>query len=260
MIGKALKLLKENPVIILAYIVYMALCSAILFTLMPGKYDQTDIVEMLLATARILAMSFIAGAVGLVFISGFGHMLAEAVTAGRTSIKSFLPGIKVFFVRLLLAVLLLIAIYIGFSIVLSIAYVPLMLILSLNNPGNMATPGSPGIIVLTSGLYLAVLASIPFIILWLPAIFIDNIKVIAAFKKGIKSGTKNYGILFLWTLILYLPTFIYMVGNMSSIASGITFSIGYAANLILTAVISLIYLPAVFILYNEKRLPGGMIK
>lgn len=203
MIGKALTLLKTNPVIILFYIIYTVITSVFLIVLIPGKIDQTDIVDLLLAAAGIMLSAFFVGIIGLVFLSGFGHMLAEAVTTGKTSLRSFFPGIKRFIIKLLLTFLLFLAIYVAYTIILSIAFVPVMLLLAMGNPQNVAAAGTSANVTLTAVFSLAVLASIPFVILWFPAIFIDGVRITEALKRGFKTGIKNYGILLLWNLVLY---------------------------------------------------------
>ncbi len=254
MISNAFRLLKRNPVLIFLFLLYMLILDTAAFFLMPHRMDQTDTLALLITTAALMLFSLISGVTGLVFFSGYGHMLAEAVTKGTTSLRSFPAGIARFFSRLFLAFLLLIAIAIGFSIVIVTALIPVSLLMTM---GGLAGASAAGIVTtsVVSGL---VILSIPFIMPWIPALFIDGAGVIDSLKAGLRAGARNYGALLLWTVILYAPSLIYTLFNLSSMNQGELFTPGYFAVTLLTSVLSLIFTPALFELYNKKRRPAPL--
>jgi len=192
----------------------------------------------------------------ITFISGFGLMIKEAVITGKTSINSFLPGFKKYFVRILLMSLLLFAFAIGFSIVISIITIPIMIVQiansgfeNLQNLQNIKNMSLSITLVTTS---LTIIA-IPFMILWLPSIFIDDVKIIQGLKNGVKAGVKNYWRLLVYMIILYLPIIIYQIFSFDTLMKGVIFTPSYIAILILEACLSMVILPIFYMIYNEYK-------
>ena len=94
---------------------------------------------------------------------------------------------------------------------------------------------------------------VPFIMLWLPSIFIDDVKVFEGLKNGAKAGLKNYWKLVLSLLAIYIPIIAYEIFCFDTIANGIIFTPGYLVILVLESIISIVVLPILFIIYKEYR-------
>lgn len=258
MLSKAYKTLRENPVLILLHVAYMLVTAFVFYLFRPHQINQNDITELLINTFIMFLTSLVMGILGLIYFTGYSNMIAQAVTAGKTSIGSFFPGIKHFFGRLLLATLLMFSMFVGFSIILSIAIIPVTMMLTFSNQGDPVVAATNLTLIITPFISLCVIAVIPFIILWLPALFIDDTGVIDSMKRGMKAGVKNYGILMLWTAIVYLPAFIYTMMNMGAAQAGIIMAPGYIAMLLVSTILSLFYFIMIFILYKEKRINAGI--
>ncbi|MEI6602979.1 MAG: hypothetical protein WCL54_05790 [Clostridia bacterium] len=269
MIKKAFEVIKNNPVLVVMYLVYNAFVLIGMLVFLSDGIEQSKNLAVMLAQLGKMYLYFaIVGVIGLLFVSGAGAMLAEAVVKGKTSISSFFPFVKKFFGRILLSALLMIAYAIVFSIALSIIItVPIVLITlssGLNTGGAAATTNMvSGMTTATSALtMLIVLIALPFFAHWFPSIFMDDTTVIKGMLNGFKSAKKNYGKLILIVLAIYLPTMFYTVYSLMNT----TFSLGsnavkdmmgspvYYAQILISVVISVIVIPMLFITYYEHQL------
>lgn len=256
MFKKSINLLKKNPVIIMLYAAYMVVMFLIIFILYPKDLSQFnnpnpatfEIIAYGIVMMKMLLATFIMLLLGLFFMAGYGNMISEAVIHGETSITSFLPGLRKFFVRVLLAMLLLAAFAIGFSILLSLIIIPITVFLAINGSTSIYMVS---IISTLISLILVVFSS-PFIILWYPAIFIDDLGVIQGLKSGAKVGVKNYWKLILIMVILCIPFVANVFLNFNAMADGVIFTPSYIIILIIVSIISVVILPATFILYKEN--------
>lgn len=254
MVVKSLNLLKKNSVIILFYAAYMVVMYLIVFMLYPKDMTQFmnvdpnnfDFAAYFIMMTKLFIALILMGVLGILFLSGFGSMISEAVVKGKTSANSFLPGLKKYFVRVLLSSLLLVAFSIGLTIVLSIIAIPLTFLAILS--GNMMNSIIIGIF--TS---MIVIFSVPFVTLWFPSIFIDDVGVIQGLKNGAKAGFKNYWKLLLMILLMYLPVIVNTAINYSSIANGVIFTPGYIVTCIIVSIITIIAIPAIFLIYEEYQ-------
>ncbi len=256
MIKKSIKLLKENNSIILVYFIFFAITALIYFSLYPhNMYDYIqgesfDIAGYMFAMMKMLIASLLMCGLSLLFISGYGNMMAEAIDYGKTSLKSFFPGIKKFFVRVLLMALLSGAIVFGFSIIIGIVSVLFaFMMLALSGGDNILIVS---IVIMLITVILLILA-MPFIILWLPSIFLDNIKIIQGLKNGFKAGVKNYGKLVLLLLVMYLPFFIYYIFAYDSLIQGKIYTPGYYIIILLDAIVGIVVLPISFLIYKDYK-------
>ena len=255
MLKKSLNILKSNPVMILLYALFMVVTFLIIFTLYPKDINQFtnpdvtkfDFAGYLVMMGKMLIAALLMYALGLLFYSGFGNMITEAVINGKTSANSFLPGVKKYFVRVLLASLLLMAFSIAFSIISSIITVPIML-LSIRNVAITSLS-----IIITLILTLVIIIILPFILLWFPSIFIDDVGVIPGLVKGAKAGVKNYWKLLLVILIIYLPVTANIMINFKSIENGNIFTPGYLIMGLLSVIMSLVSFPVFFLIYKENK-------
>lgn len=253
MLAKAINLLKKNPVILLFYVGYLVLTYLIVFLLYPtdfGSFTELeysfDMREYLIMMAKMLIAIGLLSVLSLLFMSGYGYMVAEATVTGKTSSASFGKGIKLFFVRTLLAMLLTFAIYMGFSFLMSMIFIPFAMFTSIS--GNLW-----GIAIITTLMLMVVTVVMPFIILWYPAIYVDNLGVIQALKTGLKAGVKHYWRLLLMLLVMFLPAVINTIINYKEMMEGNMFSPGYILTMLLSAIISVVVIPYLFVVYHEGR-------
>ena len=72
MLKKAVLILKENPVLILLYLLYTGLFTATFYSIMPKQFDPTDITELMIYTVKMMLISVVGGASSLIFLSGYG--------------------------------------------------------------------------------------------------------------------------------------------------------------------------------------------
>lgn len=253
MFSRSIQLLKKNPVIIVIYAANLLIMFLIMLLLYPKNMNQFDMNNAAnidfaafgTAILKMLISVLIMGVLGLIFYAGFGYMMAEAVSKDKTSINSFLPGLKKYLGRVLLMCLLMFAMYMGISIVLSMLIIPFTIMMVINgNESGMVIALIPSIIVVFT---------IPFVALWSPAIFLDNIGVIEGLKNGFQKGAKNYLKLLLILFIIYIPVIVYMITNYSSMSKGEIFTPGYIITIVLTSIISIIVAPMLFMIYQDSK-------
>ena len=268
MVSKALIVLKNNPVIVVLYFAYTLIMTIWVLLFSPTNFSSSQMsdprqVQSFLLQMLIYYVSLgIIGLIGLIFLSGFGHMITEAVQLGKTSITSFIPGIKKFFKRILLSALLLCSFLFGFSMVISMLVMIPIVFMTLAN-GNVRDPSTiTGITTVSMGVIFGLMMfAIPFIMLWFPAIFIEDNKVIYSAKCSLKASRNNYGKLFLITLCIYLPivaSSIFAFSKMDALNNSIDVKSlmlmpEYLALMGISSLISLVVLPLFFIIYNDYK-------
>ena len=258
MLKRALQLLKRNPVIILIYAGYMLLSLLLMLLLYPKNIQQFmfDTQGMFSMSAYLSGLGKLFLAViliflsGLFFLSGFGNMLREAVFSGRTSGAAFLAGIRLYFVRILLMMLLMTGFAFGASLLIGIITVPItvMTIMSGTSSVYFTTMIIMGITLLL------LLIPLPFLILWIPAIFLEDTGVIQGLKAGARAGSKNYWRLALSVLLLYLPMVIYTGFNYDAMSGGRLLTVGYIVLLFVSSVMSLIFTSYIFMVYHYYKI------
>lgn len=270
MLKKSLETLKKNPVIIITYLVVTVVLFLLAFLFLPevnkitdisneisknqanpSAIDPKQIADMLMAVLKLFLFGIIACVVGVFYMAGFGSMIAEAVSEGKTTLKGFFIGIKRNIKKTILSFLLLLAFSIGFGIIISLISIPFSLFSALkNNYDTQAIYNSQRIMqALTS---IIMIFAYPFVELWLPAIFMDGRDgVIASLKKGIKAGVKNYKLLVVVTAIMFLPSIglLVFIRDMNSAI----LSPAYIATYIYQAVVTPIVLVYLFKLYKVNR-------
>lgn len=270
MLIKSLITLKNNPMVIALFVLVMIISAVSVMLLMPDinsmmeisremsqnptnppDIDPQEILEMLSSTVKLLLYSLVACGFAVVFVAGVGNMLAAAVNNGKASLKIFFFGIKKFFGKTLLSFLLLAAFIFGFSIIISIVSIPFTITGVINgnfNPDSVLS--GQKIITVFSNIVMILLY--PFVLLWLPAIYLDrNEGVLACFRNGFKAGVKKYIILVAVTTVMLLPTlFIYVFSkDIFTILDSPYYYLMYIYQIIITPVL----LTFLFILYNEMR-------
>jgi hypothetical protein len=257
MIKKCLDLLKNNPVIIAFYVIYELLLILIILFLYPtnlnqfmdyGSFDFAAYFMMLMKLLTACGLMFI---LSILFMSGFGHMISEAVAQGKTSAQAFLEGINRFFVRFLLLTLLGIAVAFAFSMIITIVLVPITMIQVMSGGTSGLEFMSLFIVIIT--LIITILI-IPLVLLCIPSILMDDVKVFQGIKNGAKAGVKNYWRLVILLIVMYLPIILYEIIYYDTIAKGTIITPSYLVLLIICGTISLFLIPILFIIYKEYRM------
>lgn len=258
MLKKTMQLMKNNPLIIVCYAIYLAVNILLIFLLYPKSfgmetYTQTGTFDyslymvtmrnMLIAVLLIFILS-------LFFIAGYGSMTREAVISGKTKLFYFLDGIKNYFGRVILSALLIAAFAIVSSIILGLLSLPFTIMAAVNDINSIYTI-TMVIMVVT---LILILIPTPFVVLWFPAMFLEDTSVIRSLKLGAKAGAKNYLRLLIISFILILPQAIYSILSYNVIMRGTFYSAGYFTLLGIMAILSMIYNIYLFIVYHEYRI------
>jgi len=258
MLKKTFQIIKSNPIIILFYAAYLVITVLIMLLLYPRSIGQETYLQngmfdfslYMIIMGKILLAAFLMFVIGLFFVSGFGNMIRAAVISGKTQVSSFLTGIKLFFVRILLSVLLIFAIVLAASVLLGVISIPFTMIAVMNGVSSPIT----FVMIIMAITLLLILIPTPFVMLWLPAMFLENTKVFQGLKLGAKAGAKNYWRLILATTLLFIPEIIYMIFNYDIAATGRIFTLGYFILIAVMGILSLIFYVYIFELYHEYRL------
>lgn len=270
MLKKSFVLLKSNPLLIILFILAVLAYAVPMFFFLPetrkilelskgiaenpGSASYPDFPQMtaiMLSTMKMYLFMLVLGVLAIVFIAGYGNMLAAAVNGGKASFKVFLFGIRKLFGKVILSALLFLALVIAFSIIISICILPFTIagmvtsnmqfdkMLRIQNTIQIITIG------ISAFLY-------PFLELWLPAIFLErNEGVIACFRKGLKAGLHKYLKLMVVTAVILLPLIALYAfsGNIYSIVE----SPLYMLSFVYQAIVVPVLMAYLFILYQNSR-------
>lgn len=256
MFKNVLNLLKNNPVIIAFHLMYELLILLIVLLLYPNNINQFGVYGNFNFAVYFMTMGKLFAACGFIFIlsllfmPGFGHMLSEGVTRGKTSVQAFVEGINRFFVRMLLLTLLGMAAAIAFSIIISIIIVPVTIFLTLG--GGVAGVQSMSVVIMILTLIITIFI-IPFVVLSFPSILMDDVSTTQGIKNGAKAGVKNYWKLVAILFMMYLPIIVYEIFYINSASQGAIITPAYIVLLIICGIISLFLLPILFLVYRDYR-------
>jgi hypothetical protein len=273
MLRKSLDTLKKNPIIIFVYLlVTVILFLAIILILPdinkitaisneitqtqvdPSTIDPQLIIDMMISGMKLLLFGLIVCIFGIIYVSGFGNMMSEAVIEGKTSIKSFFTGIKRSFKKTILSFLLLIAFSFGFGIIVALISMPFTISSMVKSSfDNQAVYNDQRIVQALSSI-ISIFAY-PFVELWFPSIFMDkNDGVIASLKKGLRAGIKNYKLLVVVTAAMLLPSIGLLVFNTGlNTINTVASSPAYIAIYIYQALLAPVIFIYLFTLYNKTR-------
>ena len=270
MLKKSLETLKKNPVIIMTYLVVAVVLFLSVFFFMPNvnkivdisneitknqanpsAIDTQIIINMFVILLKLFLFGFIVCVLGVIYMAGFGSMIAEAVSEGKTALKSFFTGIKKNIKKTILSFLLLIAFSIGLGILMVIISMPFSVFSAIRNINDtQAVYNSQRIIQALSSIIM--IFAYPFVELWLPAIFMDKEDgVITSLKKGVKAGKKNYKSLVVVTAVLFLPSIgllVFIKDMNSAIISPV-----YIATYVYQVIVAPIVIVYLFNFYKASR-------
>jgi hypothetical protein len=264
MLIKTFKLLKNNPIIIIFQVVYIAISflSSLLFL----SVRQSEIsynMDYSLYCGKFLISTLLGILSEVVFLSGFGNSLSEAITSGKSNFTAFFVGIKKYFKKSMLSVLILYIINVGFSAILLPAFSQIIL--------NIFVPsGDVRNVFYYIMIYIINILIMPFTTLFIPAIYIDRYDIIAGLITGMKLAVRNY-----WRLVwvfsaIYIPiiiniifikdTVLFVFTPLSAeyirspidIISGNVFSVSVIMMYLLEGAIFLVSTPLFFVIYKES--------
>ena len=270
MFKKSIIMLKNNPLLILLFLLAILVYAIPMLLFMPDlkkiidiskgitenpsnppMMDLPQMTTMMLSTMKMYLFMLVLGILGLIFAAGYGNMLAAVVNDGKASFKIFVFGIRRFLGKIILSALLLVAIGIGFGIVVSIFTLPFTFIGMATNNFDPEKIFATQMVIQIVTLIISVFIY-PFVELWFPAIFLErNDGVIACFKKGLKAGRRRYLLLVAVTAVMVLPLLIlYTIsGDIYSIIE----SPFYFVSLVYQAIITPVVLVYLFTIYNEIK-------
>lgn len=272
MLKKTIRMLKNNPMLIIMPVLGILISGATMLFMIPSvknilaisgntgagslppvEYQQG--LQMLSSMLIFYLVLFVLGILGIVFLAGYGNMLAAAVNDGKASLKVFLFGIRRFFGKTFLSALLFTGITIGFSFAISIIAMPVMLAgvirggmensLSMQGMMNRQTAFQVVTLILSAFLY-------PFIEMWVPSIFLNrNDGVTACFRKGLRAGKRKYLTLLVVTAVMVLPMLLLNLfsGNVYKMLE----SPLYYLSFVYQAIVSPVIVAYLFLLYKEER-------
>lgn len=257
MIKKSIHILKNNSSLILLFVAYQVIAFSIMFLLYPSNFNEFmntstnafNFIAYFTAMAKMLIAALLVGILGILFLSGYGNMLSEAVITGKTVMKSFLTGIQKYFVRTLLSALLMYAISMVVSIL--VGFIMFAVIFSVIFSGSTNITGLSIVIILIITVIMTL--PLPFILLWYPSIFIDNTGVIKGLKNGAKAGVKNYWKLLLLLFIMMAPIAGNMIFNMNEMTNGDIFTPATIVMYLIIAIISIVLFPILFLIYHDYK-------
>lgn len=270
MFRKSLKMLKNNPLLILFFLLAILAYAIPMLLFMPDLKKIIDISKeitenpsnpsmmnlpqmttMMLSTMKMYLFMLVLGILGLIFVAGYGNMLASAVNDGKASFKIFIFGIRKFSGKIVLSALLLVAICIGFGIVISICTIPFTFIGIATNNFNPEKMFAFQMIIQIITLIISVFLY-PFVELWFPATFLErNDGVITCFKKGLRAGRRKYLLLVAVTAVMILPLLVLYItsGDIYSIME----SPVYIVSMVCQAIIIPVVMAYLFTIYNEMK-------
>lgn len=254
MIKKTLQIIKENPVIIVLYAVFVGL-NIFMSQFMDG-IDRMALnpqwIEV--AVSKMLGMWIIIMIVFILFMGGYGNMLATAIKTGKCTLKDFLRGLNYFLGRMLWAFVLVFLLAMLFFLIVIVAAFPILMASSVGGIRNLGLLAA----LLTAGAGVFAVFIYPAIMLWYPAIFIDDTGVIEGLKRGVTASRKCYLKLAVTTFVSILPSTLYT--TITSIISGASYgrvemgvTAGYMVSIAVSVVISFFIFVYLFVIYDRKR-------
>ncbi|HEX2947222.1 MAG TPA: hypothetical protein VHT96_14860 [Clostridia bacterium] len=257
MLKKALILLKKNPLLMILPVLavglvfvselpmlqdinkVMGLSRSMYNVQSPPQMQLQDAMEIMRAGLLMLLFGLVYCVLAVIFVSGYGNMLAAAVSDGKATMKIFLYGIKKFIGKMTLSFLLFVAVMIGASLVISIVTTPILLA---SMAGARFDPVSMMNTQKTMQLAISVIMLFlyPFILMWFPAVFMEREEgVTACFRKGIRAGVRNYLPMVAVVAFILLPTLcIYIFTDIYSLFETMDYMLLYVYQAIVLPVIS----------------------
>lgn len=223
---KIIQVMMKNPLIIILPVVAVLLLAVPYMLLQPdisrlvdfyaGMTDMESFIEnidiedsilMLSVTLKTGVISLIIAALMVVFLAGYGNLQSAVVNGGKASFRIFLYGIRKFTGKVILSFLLLIGVIYGISFAISLVTTPIIVAgIIRDGPLQADILGMQMLLQIVMIIIMTLLY--PFLILWLPAIFIDREerRVVECFKNGLRAGKKKYFQLLPVIVAMMLPT------------------------------------------------------
>lgn len=250
MLKKIVNLLKNNPMIIITYVA-LVLIYSVPIAVITSKINTKNVSDMIIYIFYMLLWIIILTILIIVLAPPFLNMLKEASIDGKTGFKSLLRGTR-YIGKFILAALFFMVMFIPLSIMILILLAPVLAVLS-----SVAQNNTDMYLILSQAVYsFAMVFIMPFLMLWLPALFFENYGVIDCLKCGIKKVKGNYWELVLAAIALMAPSYILTVCQL--ITNNQNFAVSYTSPsfwimLIINIIAALASLTFLFLLYAEIK-------
>lgn len=244
MLKKTFSLLKKNPKLILYYVIFIVINTLLALgvsgIINPEKIDEG-------ALNQVAGMWIIIAVISIIFMAGFGCMLASAVKNGKCTNKDFAYGLKNEIGKMILSFLLILIFLLGFAIILIMITVPFTMAASVGVSDEFVYS-----LVMITAIGLMTLFLYPLFMLWYPAMFIDDVKVMEGLRRGARTSKKCYWTLVLAVFITVIPSLTYsLITAFTSTAQ--VLSAGYWVFMLVNIIFSFILLVFTFVIYKEKN-------
>lgn len=264
MLRKTIQLIKNNPCISICQMVYIVILFLGLFLLYSvGQNEISSYIDYTLYSGKFFISSILSLLIGMVFIAGFGNALSEVITSGKCGFTDFYVGIKRYYMKSVLSVLVLYIIYVVCSTILfpTVSHI----IVDMFNPYGEIRRISYDVCI-----YILNILIMPFTMLFLPAIYIDHYDIIPGLITGMRLAARNYyklvwvlSIMFIPIIIdvifikdavmfVFTPLSIEYIHNTIAVLSGNGFTISTIIMYLVEVVIFLVSAPLFFVIYAES--------
>lgn len=233
------------------YFIILAAIYSIPLSVLNSQADSKNIGTMIIYILSTFLWEIILAVITVLFIPPFLNMLKEACVTGKAEFKTMLRGIK-YAGKFFLAILLFLVIFIFLSIILLILLAPMLALMT-----SVAQNDTYMYLLLSKMICsFAMVFVLPFLMLWLPALFYEDYGVIDCFKCGLKKVRGNYWELVLAAIALISPSYISTVCQL--ITSNQNFAVSYTSPsfwimLIISIIASLTSLIYLFLLYADIK-------
>lgn len=250
MVKRTLHLIRKNPIMIVPYAIFIGVNLGLAQFI--ARLEEMALKPEQMATAANKAMGIwiLIMVVSVLFTSGYGSMIGAAVKHGKCRFKDFFLGIDCFLGRMMFYFVLFSFMAASFLLLIAVAVFPILLAGSVGGIKNVGLVSA----FLTVGTGLLGSLIYPSVMLWFPAIFIEDTGVTEGLKKGFVASRKCYWNLVVTTFVSILPSVIYtiasMVMNGSAVAnssSGLT--IGYIIDIAASVIVSFFIFIYIFVVY-----------
>lgn len=248
MIKKTLHIIRKNPIIIAVYAIFIVLNICISeFTARFGSINSTSQSIGTYAN-KMFGLWILIIVISVLFLSGYGNIVAAAVKKEKCSWKDFFSGMNYFLGRMLISFILLVFMAALLFLIIMITAFPLILAGYAGALKNIEVVSA----LFTLGAEALAVFVYPCLMLWYPAIFIDDTGVIEGLKRGFAASRRCYWTLVGATFFSILPSTVYSTAV--SIFNGNTgITPGYIISTAVSVVISLFVFIFAFVVYHIKR-------
>lgn len=254
MIKRTLHLIRKNPIIIVPYAIFIGI--NLFLSQFIVRFEEMALKPEKIATAvnKTMGIWIFIMIISVLFTSGYGSMLGAAVKDKKCGFKDFFIGLNYFLGRMILYFVLFSFMTVSFLLVIAIAVFPILMAGSIGGIKNISMVSA----LITVGTGVLAGFIYPSVMLWYPAIFIDDTGVTDGLKRGFTASRKCYWNLVVITLISILPSIIYTIAAavmndnvFVNSSSGLT--IGYIIDIVTSSIVSFFIFVYIFVIYDTME-------